>query len=366
MNIINVVGARPNFMKIAPIIEELNKYPNIFNHKLVHTGQHYDNEMSNIFFNQLNLPMPDIWLNAGSGTHAEQTAKIMVEFEKAIVKELPDLVIVVGDINSTLACSIVCSKLTVPVAHVEAGLRSFDRTMPEEINRVITDSLSEYLFTTCVEANKNLEREGIPKEKIFFVGNTMIDTLLKFKEKVSFNILNKLSIQEKGYAILTLHRPSNVDNKGNFMKILRALNEIPKIIKIIYPIHPRTMRRIQEFNMESEISNIKNLITIDPVGYLDFLSLMVYSKFVMTDSGGVQEETTVLNIPCLTLRENTERPITVTKGTNIIVGRNRDRIISETLKILENGGKTGVVPPLWDGNAAEKIVKVLIEKRDGL
>jgi len=362
MKILNVVGARPNFIKIAPIIEEMKKYPQI-NSVLVHTGQHYDNEMSNIFFKDLTLPTPDSYLRVGSGTHAAQTAKIMIKFEKVVVKENPDLILVVGDVNSTLACTLVGVKLNIPIAHVEAGLRSFDRTMPEEINRLVTDSLATYLFTTCKDANKNLEREGIPEEKIFFVGNVMIDTLLKYKEKAMLsNLLNKLNLKEKNFTILTLHRPSNVDNENNLINILEALNEIQQSIKIIYPIHPRTKKRIKEFNLEDKIQNMKNVILTGPIGYIDFLSLVIHSKFVMTDSGGLQEETTFLNIPCLTLRENTERAITTEIGTNLIVGIDPERIIKESMNILNGNKKVGKIPPLWDGKASERIVKILLEK----
>jgi len=366
MNIVSVVGARPNFMKIAPIINALNMNPDIFEYKLVHTSQHYDNEMSDIFFNELNLPMPDIWLGAGSGSHAEQTAKIMIEFEKVVIKEMPDLVIVVGDVNSTLACSIVASKLLIPVAHIEAGLRSFDRTMPEEINRIVTDALSDYLFTSCEDANENLKREGISEKKIHFVGNLMIDTLKLLKQEASKqNTLQDLNLQKQGYALLTLHRPSNVDDKNSFERILESMKEISSRIPIFFPAHPRTKKQIKLFGLQNYFSN-PNIKLANPFGYLSFLNLMMGSKFVLTDSGGIQEETTVLNIPCLTLRKNTERPITVSQGTNTIVDNDTDKIIQEANKIIDGIYKQGNIPKLWDGKSAERVVKVLLEKKDKL
>jgi len=356
---ISVIGARPNFVKVAPIIKEMNKYNDI-KHLLIHTGQHYNYEMSKIFFNDLDIPNPDFFLGVGSGSHAEQTATIMIEFEKVLVEEKPDLIIVVGDVNSTLACSIVASKMLIPVAHVEAGLRSFDRTMPEEINRIVTDSLSDFLFTTCHDANKNLEREGIPKEKIHFVGNVMIDTLKNFLNKSeNSKIRKKLKLLNENYIILTLHRPSNVDNKSVFVSIIKALKDIQKKIKIVFPAHPRTIKMINFFKLNNEFKKMKNFIFIEPLSYLDFLHLVKRSKFVMTDSGGIQEETTVLNIPCLTLRRNTERPITITEGSNILVGNNYKKIIEESFKILNGQVKKAKIPELWDGKAAERIVTIL-------
>ena len=362
MKIINVVGARPNFMKIAPVIDEMRKHPKL-KPILVHTGQHYNKEMSKLFFDDLKLPSPDIYLGVGSASHAMQTAKIMVEFEKILLKEKPDLVIVVGDVNSTIACALTAVKLFVPVAHVEAGLRSFDRDMPEEINRILTDAISDYLFTTCRNANDNLLKEGISKKKIHFVGNVMIDALLKHINKASqSNILDKLDLIPKSYAALTLHRPSNVDDKKVFVEILTAIEEIQKKIKIMLPIHPRTKKKIAEFKLENRIKKMKNFKIIEALGYLDFVKLMANSKFVLTDSGGIQEETTILKIPCITLRNTTERPITVTKGTNIIVGSDKEKIIKESLKILTGKKKQGKNPELWDGRAAERIVRC-IEKR---
>ena len=363
MKIINVVGARPNFMKISPIVDEMKKHPEIQS-LLVHTGQHYDREMSKLFFDDLKLPPPDIYLGVGSASHAEQTAKIMVEFEKVLLEQKPDLIVVVGDVNSTIACALTAAKLLVPIAHVEAGLRSLDRTMPEEINRILTDAISDYLFTTSKDADANLLKEGIPKEKIYFVGNVMIDTLMKQIGKAAdSNILKKLGLQSKGYAALTLHRPANVDDKEVFVRILGALEEIQKKIKIVFPIHPRTRKKIEEFGLSDKIRNMTNFIITDALGYLDFLALTASSKFVLTDSGGIQEETTILKIPCITLRETTERPITVTEGTNVIVGSDREKIVKESLKAIEGRSKKGKTPELWDGKASERIVKVLLADR---
>lgn len=361
--VILVVGTRPNFMKVAPIIRVMRKYPKHFNLILVHTGQHYDYEMSRIFFENLNLPKPDIYLGVGSASQAVQTAKIMIEFEKVLLREKPNLIIVVGDVNSTLACALTAAKLNIQVGHVEAGLRSFDRSMPEEINRLLTDAISDYLFITEESARINLLKEGKPEEKIYFVGNVMIDTLLNNLEKADRSqILSTLSLKPKDYALLTLHRPSNVDSKESFEGILNALEEIQKSIPIVYPIHPRARRRIREFGLEKRMIGISHLKVIKPLGYLDFLKLMKESKLVMTDSGGMQEEITVLGIPCLTLRRNTERPITVNIGTNVVVGNDPKRIIEEVNKILKGNTKKGRIPDLWDGKAAQKIVRILRKK----
>ncbi len=358
--ILNVVGARPNFMKIAPIQRIMEMHNPVFDPILVHTGQHYDERMSKLFFEDLQLPQPDVYLGVGSGTHAEQTAKIMIEFEKVVQETKPDLVLVVGDVNSTVACSLVASKLWVPVAHVEAGLRSFDRKMPEEINRIVTDALSEFLFTTEKSGNENLMREGIPATKIYYVGNVMIDSLMFFLEKAKQSrILEELQLQPKGYALVTLHRPSNVDDPQNFQKILAAFAEIQQDIPIVFPIHPRTEKNITRFGLREEVERLPNLRLIPPVGYLDFMQLMQNTRFVMTDSGGIQEETTYLHIPCLTIRENTERPVTVEIGTNELVGTDTEKIIANARKILQGNWKQGSIPELWDGRAAERIVNVL-------
>ncbi len=360
--ILNVVGARPNFMKIAPIQRQMELYNSQFEPILVHTGQHYDERMSKLFFEDLNLPQPDVYLGVGSGTHAEQTAKIMIEFEKVCLELKPDLVLVVGDVNSTAACSMVASKLWIPIAHVEAGLRSFDRRMPEEINRLITDTLSHYLFTTEQSGMDNLLREGIDPSRIHFVGNIMIDSLIHFLEKArKSSVLDELKLTAGEFALVTLHRPSNVDNPENLWKILTAFEHIQKKIPIVFPVHPRTEKNIKNFGLEERVKSLKNLKLIPPVGYLDFLQLEQSCKFVLTDSGGIQEETTYLGIPCLTLRENTERPVTQKLGTNEIVGNDTEKIINNSEKILAGEWKNGQIPPLWDGKTAERIVKILSE-----
>lgn len=367
MKILNVVGARPNFMKIAPLISEMSNHQDIKS-KLVHTGQHYDKNMSGLFFDDLKLPCPDIYLGIGSASHAEQTAKIMLEFEKILINEKPDLVIVVGDVNSTIACALTAVKLHIPIAHVEAGLRSFDRSMPEEINRILTDAISDFLFITEKSAEENLLKEGIPRNKIFFVGNVMIDSLLKNKKKAdNSRILTKLNLKPKDYALLTLHRPSNVDEKETFENILGALEKIQRKIKIIYPIHPRTKKMIDEFKLYKKFPFLAKayssyFVMTDPLGYLDFLKLMSEAKVVLTDSGGIQEESTILGIPCITIRENTERPVTVYEGTNIIAGTKKNKIVEETLKVLRGKRKFNKVPEKWDGFASKRIIKILINK----
>jgi len=377
MKIVLVVGARPNFMKIAPLIRAIEKYNAnhqslvTIHHVLVHTGQHYDYEMSQIFFKDLELPQPDIYLGAGSGTHAEQTGKIMIELEKVLFKERPHLVIVVGDVNSTLAGALAAVKLHIPVAHVEAGLRSYDRTMPEEINRLLTDAISDYLFTPSPDADENLRKEGIPEDKIFLVGDVMVDSLLYNKARAEkSDILERLGLVTSHqspvtpYALLTLHRPSNVDEKESLLKIIAALSEISRRIRIVFPAHPRTQKRLKEFDILNNlpVTSLQLLIT-ESLGYLDFLNLEMNAKFVMTDSGGIQEETTVLGIPCLTLRNTTERPITLTRGTNILVWNHTEKIVEEAFKILDGKGKTGNCPELWDGKTAERIVEILASSR---
>ncbi len=359
MKIACIVGARPNFMKIAPLLEAMSEYPDL-DPILVHTGQHYDYEMSQIFFEDLDIPEPDIYLRVGSGSHAVQTGKIMMAFEEVVMEHKSDLVMVVGDVNSTLACTLVGAKLLIPVAHVEAGIRSFDRTMPEEINRILTDAVSDYLFTPTKEANDNLKKEGIPEEKIFLVGDVMIDTLLKYKEEaLSSDILNELDLKKHSYALMTLHRPFNVDVKANLVSILNAVMEIQRRTKIIFPTHPRTKARVEEFGLSDMISSMENLVMIEPLGYLRFMGLMVNSKFVLTDSGGMQTETAVLDIPCLTMRENTERNETTQAGTNTLVGNNTQLIVEESMKILDGNGKTGSYPEIWDGRAAQRIAETL-------
>jgi UDP-N-acetylglucosamine 2-epimerase (non-hydrolysing) len=342
--------------------------------------------MSQVFFEDLDLPEPDIYLNVGSGTHAEQTGRIMTEFEMALYHEKPDLVIVVGDVNSTLACALTAVKLQIPVAHVEAGLRSFDRTMPEEINRLLTDAISDYLFTPSPDANANLKREGISEDKIYLVGNVMIDSLRSRLEKASnSNILSEIGLnreasfgpkRKNAYALLTLHRPNNVDDRESMHQIFEALKVISQKIPIVFPVHPRTRKKIEHFGLQHycnwisrtsrKSSNIdRGLHCVDPLRYLDFLKVMNHSKFVMTDSGGIQEETTVLGIPCLTLRDTTERPITLTQGTNVLVQNDAEKIIEEALKILKGKPKKINCPELWDGKAAERIVDILVAHQEG-
>jgi len=353
-----VVGARPNFMKIAPLHAEIKRRG--IHQILLHTGQHYDENMSKVFFKDLGLPEPDIYLGVGSGSHATQTAKVMVEFEKACIENKPCLVVVVGDVNSTVACSMVCAKLWIPCAHVEAGLRSFDRRMPEEINRVITDTLCEILLTPSTDGNLNLISEGVDEKRIHFVGNIMIDSLFSNLEKVADgDALSQFGLVKGEYCVLTLHRPSNVDEIIPFTRIIEAIDEIATCAPIIFPAHPRTIKRAEEFGLKQRIEAIPNLILTGPLGYFDFISLVSGSKLVLTDSGGLQEETTALGIPCITLRESTERPITVTEGTNVIVGNNTDEIIRNCLEVLETGGKSGRVPDLWDGKTASRIVDIL-------
>ncbi|MCH7590423.1 UDP-N-acetylglucosamine 2-epimerase (non-hydrolyzing) [PVC group bacterium] len=362
--ILHIVGTRPNFVKIAPLMDELHRHRSSFTQKLVHTGQHYGSNMSDPFFKDLNIIRPDHNLNVQSGTHAVQTAKMMMRIEPILRKYKPDLVVVVGDVNSTLAGALTASKLGIPLAHIESGLRSFDRAMPEEINRLLTDRLSSFLFTTSPEAKTNLMNEGVSESNIFYTGNIMIDTLFKLRSRWGKSrILNKLGLMngEKpmDYILLTLHRPSNVDDKKSLQEVFRALKAIPCHIPIVYPVHPRTKKSIQKLGLSGQMHQIVNMIRISPLGYLDFMKLMSKSLCVLTDSGGVQEETTVLDIPCLTLRSNTERPITVTKGTNVLVGTQSHRMIKEIRDILDGKKKKGKIPKYWDGKSAKRIVNVL-------
>jgi UDP-N-acetylglucosamine 2-epimerase (non-hydrolysing) len=366
MKIVNVVGARPNFMKMAPLVEAMKAYPAIRS-LLIHTGQHYDTNMSKLFFDDLALPTPDVYLEVGSGSHAQQTAKIMIEMEKVLLREQPDLTLVVGDVNSTIACALTSVKLGVPVAHVESGLRSYDRTMPEEINRVLTDAISTYLFTTERGAATNLLKEGIPCDRIFFVGNVMIDSLLKNLEKAhTSTVLADLRLIPHRYALLTLHRPSNVDDKASYARLLEAISRVQDELPVVYPVHPRTRRKILEFKLEEQYPFLSagsaSFRMVEPQGYLDFLQLMRNARLVLTDSGGVQEETTVLGVPCITMRENTERPVTVSEGTNVLVGTDTEAIVRESMKVLEGKVHAGRVPELWDGKAANRIVAILAEK----
>ena len=360
---LSVVGARPNFMKVAPIHRALQRYQGRIRHCILHTGQHYDEKMSKVFFDDLELPAPDLYLGVGSGSHAEQTAKVMVAFEKVLIDMHPDLVIVVGDVNSTLACSVTASKLGIPVAHVEAGLRSFDREMPEEINRLVTDVLADYLFVTEQAGLDNLAREGVPGEKVFFVGHVMIDSLAYYLEKARrTDSLARFGLAPKQYTLVTLHRPSNVDVADNLRKILRIFEALQGDTRILFPVHPRTRNRLQETGLADAFHALEGLTLCDPIGYLDFLALMDSAALVLTDSGGIQEETTYLRIPCITLRKNTERPVTVDVGTNLLLGLEVDAVVNAAREALQGRNTHGAIPELWDGHAADRIVDILARK----
>ena len=350
MHVFHIVGARPNFMKAAPVMSALKRREGVVQ-TLVHTGQHYDANLSDVFIEQLGMAVPDVNLAVGSGTHARQTAEIMTRFEPVLLERKPDLVLVYGDVNSTVAAALVSAKLGVRVGHVEAGLRSFDRTMPEEINRLITDQLADLLFTPSEDGDSNLQREGIPPEKIFRVGNVMIDSLVKLLPAAQ---RRKQSGLPERYALVTLHRPSNVDDSQILKRILQCLLDVSRDLCVIFPAHPRTRKRIAEFGLHAG-----QLRLLDPLPYLEFLSLQSRATVVITDSGGIQEETTYLGIPCLTLRENTERPITVSMGTNVLVGRDPDKLRLELSRVLAGEAKKGTVPPLWDGCAGERIAAVV-------
>ncbi len=364
--ILCVVGARPNFMKIAPIMDALARASSPFRARLVHTGQHYDEAMKHQFFNQLGIPRPDMDLEVGSGSHAVQTAEVMRRFEPVIDAEQPDAVLVVGDVNSTLACALVASKKGIPVIHVEAGLRSYDRTMPEEINRVLTDQISDVLFTTERSARDNLLREGIADERVHFVGNVMIDTLLRHVkqavpvEQILSGLTNAATFLQSatGYGVLTLHRPSNVDDPVVLKRLLVTLRDISERLPLIFPVHPRTESCIKALGLES-LMLTPRIQRLPPQGYLEMLGLMSRARLVLTDSGGIQEETTALGVPCITLRESTERPITAEQGTNTIVGTDPEKIFFATNEVLSKGGKVGRIPELWDGCAAQRIVEIL-------
>jgi UDP-N-acetylglucosamine 2-epimerase (non-hydrolysing) len=350
MHILHVVGARPNFMKAAPVLAALHKRPNILQ-SLVHTGQHYDRNMSQVFFEQLAIPNPDVNLEVGSGTHSQQTAEVMRRLEPALLDRKPDLVLVYGDVNSTMAAAIVCSKLSIPLGHVEAGLRSFDRTMPEEINRRITDQLADLLFTPSDDGDRNLRNEGICGDKIFRVGNVMIDSLIRL---LPLALKCESHRFPAPYVLVTLHRPSNVDDSVVLKRILQGLVAVSPELNLVLPVHPRTLQRLREFHLEA-----RNLHLLEPLPYIEFLALQARAAAVVTDSGGVQEETTYLGVPCLTLRHNTERPITEVLGTNILIGDDMSRLRLELLKILGGDAKRGQIPPLWDGLASERIADVI-------
>jgi UDP-N-acetylglucosamine 2-epimerase (non-hydrolysing) len=351
MHILHVVGARPNFMKAAPVMSALQQRPNVAQ-TLVHTGQHYDKNMSDVFFEQLGIAAPDVNLEVGSGSHAQQTAEVMSRFEPVVLEKKPDLVLVYGDVNSTMAAAIVCSKLSTPVGHVEAGLRSFDRTMPEETNRIITDQLADLLFTPSEDGDRNLCREGISPEKIYQVGNVMIDTLVRLMPAAMKCKTNGFSAR---YAVVTLHRPSNVDDSQVLRRILDCIAGVSAELSVVFPVHPRTRQRIREFGIKTT-----NLHLTEPLPYMEFLALQARATVVITDSGGIQEETSYLGVPCLTLRHNTERPVTVERGTNILVGDDTARLHEELIKILAGNAKNGTVPPLWDGRAGERIADIVV------
>jgi len=365
MKIISVVGARPNFMKVAPIYRAINNKQKIsglsIEHLICHTGQHYDEKMSRIFFEELELPKPDFYLGIGGGSHTEQTARIMLEFEKVLLAEKPDLVIVVGDVNSTIACSLTAVKLGIKVAHVEAGLRSFDRSMPEEINRILTDSISDFLFVTEPSGLINLKNEGITENKIHFVGHVMIDSLIYFLKKAEkSSVLKELDLVKNNYILVTMHRPSNVDNENGLNDLIRLLKKLSEKHKIVFPVHPRTRKNLEKYNLN--LNHNTNLKITEPIGYLDFIWLMNNASLILTDSGGIQEESTYLGIQCITLRKTTERPITVEVGTNHLLGDDFIKAEKRAEEILNGNIKSGKIPDLWDGKSSERIVEILISE----
>ena len=364
MHVLHVVGARPNFMKAAPVLRAFAAY-NEVRQTLVHTGQHYDANMSDVFFRELQIPEPDVNLAVGSGSHTRQLAEVMIRFEPVVLEKKPDIVLVYGDVNSTAACALVCAKMLTPVGHVEAGLRSGDRTMPEEINRLVTDQLADLLFTPSEDGNANLTREGIAPHKIYLVGNVMIDTLIRLLPRAMERwgeLQRTLRLGDKKsepirYVLATLHRPSNVDEPESLRKIVHVLKEIAATAPVIFPVHPRTRQRLAQLQLAPLSDRLR---LIDPLGYLDFLALQSQARLVITDSGGVQEETTYLRVPCLTVRENTERPVTMSLGSNLLVGQNTERLRHEAIRILKEGGQRGAIPPLWDGRASERIAEVVL------
>jgi UDP-N-acetylglucosamine 2-epimerase (non-hydrolysing) len=355
VKILHVVGARPNFVKAAPVVAALSAHA--VTQTIIHTGQHYDTRMSAVFFKELGLPEPDLNLEVGSGSHTYQTAQIMQRFEPVVLESKPDIVLVYGDINSTLAAALVCAKLRIPIAHVEAGLRSGDRNMPEEINRLLTDQLADLLFTPSIDGNNNLLREGIPLEKIKLVGNVMIDSLVRLLPQAAARWPKlKMDISSRDFALVTLHRPSNVDDLQQLSRLLDSLGRIGQELLVLFPVHPRTRKAIAEGGLEIP----QTVRLLEPLGYLDFLALQSHARAVITDSGGIQEETTYLGIPCLTLRDTTERPVTVTIGTNLLIGGDLARLQVELKRILAGQGKHGQCPPLWDGHASERIAQELL------
>lgn len=359
--IISVVGARPNFMKVAPLHKAFKALTPHVEHLICHTGQHFDEKMSTVFFDELDLPKPDYFLGISGGSHAQQTANIILKFEEVVVNEKPDAIIVVGDVNSTMACAIVASKLGIKLYHVEAGLRSFDNGMPEEINRKITDVISDLLFVSEPSGLVNLQNEGISSDKIHLVGNTMIDSLFHYLPQVNkSSIFEQLAINKSEYILITFHRPSNVDSLEMLNKLIDFLNQLSKFKKVIFPIHPRTLNNLKSYNLLSQIS--ENVMLTDPIGYIDFIALQNSAMLVITDSGGIQEETTAMNIQCITVRNSTERPVTVDSGTNQLVGLNLKKVLVAAKDVLQGKIKKGSCPELWDGKAAERIVKIILEK----
>lgn len=355
MHILHIVGARPNFMKAAPVLRAFSAKFGV-RQSLIHTGQHYDANMSDVFFRQLNIPAPDVNLEVGSSTQAKQTAEVMCRLEPILLKYKPDLVLVYGDVNSTVAAALVCAKLLIPVGHVEAGLRSFDRAMPEEINRLVTDRLSDLLFTPSEDADINLRQEGTLDRKIHRVGNVMIDSLVQLLPVAKQVPQNGLSGTR--YALVTLHRPSNVDNSETLKEVVESLLQVNEQLEVVFPVHPRTRQRITDFSL-----NLNKIHLLEPLPYIEFLALQSRATAVITDSGGIQEETTYLGVPCLTMRSNTERPVTVTMGTNVLVGQDRKMLTSELLKILDGKGKAGSIPPLWDGRSGERIAEIVMNRQ---
>lgn len=363
MKVINVVGARPNFIKIAPIHRALSKIEGVES-LIVHTGQHYDERMSDIFFNQLELPKPHFYLGIGGGSHTHQKANVMLAFEEILNEHNPDLVLVVGDVNATAACSITAVKMGVKTVHVEAGLRSNDRNMPEEINRILTDAICNDLFITEHSGLVNLAREGVDESKIHFVGNVMIDSLVYFREKSSRQvILRTLGLKPKHYVLMTMHRPSNVDNAESLKSILEIIKNTAAKKSVVFPVHPRTENNLKKFDLWEGLKEIKNVHLLGPQGYLQFLNLMDNAALIITDSGGIQEETTFLQVPCITFRSSTERPITVELGTNILMSDlDVNKVEVEANKVFDGNSKKGTIPPLWDGNAADRIASILFKK----
>lgn len=361
--VLSVVGARPNFMKVAPIERALGRYNDRIEHAICHTGQHYDYAMSQAFFEDLDLPEPRFYLGVGSGSHAEQTARIMLAFEPVCTEWKPDLVVVVGDVNSTIACSLVAVKLGIPTAHVEAGLRSFDRTMPEEINRIATDAICDWHFCTEQSGVDNLRREGVPDDRIFFVGNTMIDSLMAAMPRVEqCTIVGELGLRRRQYAVVTLHRPSNVDDPEQLAMLLEVLGELSHRLPVVFPIHPRTRQNIERFQLAGVVERTPHLRLIEPLRYVHFVALVRDAALVLTDSGGIQEETTVLGVPCITLRTTTERPSTLEYGTNVLVPPVRERIAAAIEEVLCSPPRNRCIPPLWDGRAAERIAEIVADR----